>query len=210
MGLRVLLVASGEPAEPGTLREAAAAAGYVVAVNGGFRQAQEAGLRVDLLLGDLDSLGGVPIPKGVRVLAFPSHKDATDLELALDHVSALRPDVVEIFGGLGGRLDHLLANLAIAEKYPFTLVFRGQGVDLHAISQELDLEGAKVGDTVSLIPLSDVVEGVRTQGLEYPLRGEALFRASSRGVSNRVTSLPAGVSLEKGKLLVVHIPSEGG
>ncbi|MCD6321069.1 hypothetical protein J7L84_02340 [Candidatus Bipolaricaulota bacterium] len=83
-------------------------------------------------------------------------------------------------------------------------------MDLHAVSQELDLEGAKVGDTVSLIPLSDVVEGVRTQGLEYPLRGEALFRASSRGVSNRVTSLPAGVSLEKGKLLVVHIPSEGG
>jgi thiamine pyrophosphokinase len=78
---------------------------------------------------------------------------------------------------------------------------------LYAVSGPLTLPGASPGDRVSLLPLTGVVEGIHTQGLLYPLRGEALPRGSTRGVSNQVVSLPCGVRFSRGRLLVVHAPA---
>jgi thiamine pyrophosphokinase len=44
---------------------------------------------------------------------------------------------------------------------------------------------------------------VRTEGLEFPLRGETLYPGSTRGVSNEFVDGAAAVSLDDGVLLVV-------
>jgi thiamine pyrophosphokinase len=56
------------------------------------------------------------------------------------------------------------------------------------------------------LALSDRVTGVETQGLKWPLRGEELLRASSRGISNEVISLPVIINLFDGLLWVIHRP----
>ncbi|MGC8826157.1 MAG: thiamine diphosphokinase, partial [Anaerolineae bacterium] len=66
------------------------------------------------------------------------------------------------------------------------------------------------GDIVSLLPLSPVVEGIVTSGLEYPLRGEPLYMGPSRGVSNVMLGPEASVTIASGWLLVVHQRSAGG
>jgi thiamine pyrophosphokinase len=45
---------------------------------------------------------------------------------------------------------------------------------------------------------------VRTEGLEYPLRGERLPAGTTRGVSNVLLNREATVSIEEGTVLVVR------
>jgi len=68
------------------------------------------------------------------------------------------------------------------------------------------LEGRR-GDTLSLLPLAGDAHGVTTDGLEYPLHGETLHFAATRGVSNTMLGTTATVRLTRGMLLVVHLPS---
>ncbi len=65
------------------------------------------------------------------------------------------------------------------------------------------LDGAP-GDTISLIPLDGDAENVRTDGLEYPLQGETLRFGPARGMSNVIQRQPARVSLDAGRLVVIH------
>lgn len=69
----------------------------------------------------------------------------------------------------------------------------------------LDVIDGKKGDLVSLLPFDARVEGVATEGLEYPLRGETLERGSTRGVSNVMLEERAQVLSTRGKLLIVHL-----
>ena len=60
------------------------------------------------------------------------------------------------------------------------------------------------GDVVTILPLHGDALGVRSEGLEYPLRGETLTAGTTRGVSNVLLEREATVSLESGTVLVVR------
>ena len=87
-------------------RAARGAFDAVIAVDGGFASLEAAGCVPDLALGDFDSLGFVP--EGVPVKLFPAEKDASDMELALEEALTCGAGAVEVYGALGGRLDHTL------------------------------------------------------------------------------------------------------
>jgi thiamine pyrophosphokinase len=195
------------------LPELAAQADYIIAANGGFARARRLGLRVDLVVGDLDSLGPEERAElkesGIKTVVHPRAKDQTDLELALEEALKLGPEKIRLFGALGARLDQSLANIFILEKAARlgveAEILSGRE-RLYLVHDRLELPEAEVevGDLVSLLSLTEEAGGLRTWGLEYPLRGESLVRASSRGISNRVVALPAGVALKRGLLLVIH------
>ena len=60
------------------------------------------------------------------------------------------------------------------------------------------------GDLLSLLPVHGAAEGVTTEGLEYPLRGETLPPGTSRGVSNVFAASEARITVERGCLLAVR------
>lgn len=82
----------------------------VLAADGGYRALYSLGYTPDLLLGDFDSLGDVPLPADLPVLRFPVRKDDTDAGLALRHGLDLGFRDFALYGCAGGRVDHLLAN----------------------------------------------------------------------------------------------------
>ena len=82
----------------------------VVAADGGYRALYRLGYTPDLLLGDFDSLGDLPLPADLPVLRFPVRKDDTDAGLALRHGLDLGFRDFALYGCAGGRVDHLLAN----------------------------------------------------------------------------------------------------
>jgi thiamine pyrophosphokinase len=63
---------------------------------------------------------------------------------------------------------------------------------------------------VSLFPFGDDAEGVDTDGLAYPLRGERLAVGPARGLSNVRSGPRARVALRAGRLLVVETPITQG
>jgi thiamine pyrophosphokinase len=208
----VVVVANGAPGRIGDLPAWASAADYVIAADGGYELACGLGLKVDLVVGDFDSLPEEARreieEKGIEVEVHPREKDASDLELALDRALALCPKRLALIGAIGDRLDHSLAGVFLLEKAAAAgvveaVLLHGRG-RAYLVRDRLEIEAARIGDLVSLLPLSGEARGVRTEGLRYPLCGETLHRASSRGISNVVLSLPARVALAEGSLLVVH------
>jgi thiamine pyrophosphokinase len=217
--MKAVVVASGEP----DARDAAHLAGadLVVAADGGERWLEALGVRPGVLIGDLDSVTASLVERltaeGVIVERHPIEKEASDAELALGRAVAAGADEVILLGALGGpRLDHELANLLLLADPGWLGVVRdlrvvrgGTAVRVVHGEGRLDLAG-KVGDCVTLLPISGRAEGIHTKGLRYPLRGESLESGRSRGLSNEVMTVPASVSLERGTLLVIETASEGG
>jgi thiamine pyrophosphokinase len=217
--MKAVIVASGEPAAGDVTH--LTDADLVVAADGGASWLAEVGVRPDLLIGDLDSAASHVVAQlsseGVTVERHPTDKDSSDAELALDRAVASGAEEVVLVGALGGdRLDHELANLLMlagARWHPALRdlrIVRGGCVAraLHG-GEELRLVG-QVGDHVSLLAIGGRAEGVRTDGLRYPLAGEPLELGSSRGLSNEVLGVPASVTLEKGTVLVIETAERGG
>lgn len=182
----------------------------LIAADGGARVAFALGLSVRVVIGDLDSITADELAllegAGARVLRYPAEKDETDLELALLYAAGQGATRIRILGAMGDRLDQTISNL-----YLLALpALAGRDVRIVAGRQEAYLLPAggvimgAPGDTISLLPLNGPAHGVRTEGLEYPLRGEDLIFGPARGVSNLMNGTTARVTVESGLLLVVH------
>jgi thiamine pyrophosphokinase len=209
----VVIVAGGEAPDPDALHAIPRDA-LIIAADRGLEHAHALGVGVAIAVGDFDSASPEAVraaeESGVRIERHPAEKDATDLELALDAAMELRPGRVLVLAGIGDRLDHLLSMFLVLASP------RYEGVELdaqigratvHVVRDERTLTGAE-GELVSLFALHGPAEGVRTEGLAYPLAGETLQPGSSRGVSNVFAEEKARISLEYGILLAVRPGSE--
>ena len=58
---------------------------------------------------------------------------------------------------------------------------------------------------MSIVPINGDVEGVTTDGLDYPLDNETLYFASSRGISNVMVGRECTISAKKGMALVIKV-----
>jgi len=194
----------------------------VIAADGGARHAAGLGRTIDHWVGDGDSLGPSGVAalqaEGVRVDLASTDKDASDTELALDAAIVAGATRITVVGALGGqRLDHALANIGLLAIPDLA----GRDVRLVATTARIRLVTApdadgrpiavelhgRTGDLVSLFPVDGDVEGITTRDLRYPLRAETLALGRARGLSNVRTSASAGVSVSRGRLLVVETPA---
>lgn len=208
--MRAVLVAgsrsAGEPDEA-----LLSTADLLVAVDGGADTLSRVGITPHLFVGDADSVSphvraGLE-SLGVEARLIPVAKEETDTEVALRLVVERGADDIVVLGGLGGpRLDHMLGNLLLLTS-PWLegrrVVLADDRHEMFLARGEAVVEGV-VGDTVSLLPLTSEVESVTTEGLLYPLRGETLLRATTRGISNSMTCGTARVTHGDGLLLVVR------
>jgi thiamine pyrophosphokinase len=202
--MKTVVVLAGGPAAPGGL--ALPAGATVIAADGGA----ELGLPVELAVGDFDSITAETLSTIPRVERHPAEKDATDLELALAAALRLGPERILVVGSAGGRLDHLLGSLLLlaGEKLAAVEVDARLGAaTVHVVRGERMLEG-EPGELISLFALHGPAEGVVTDGLVYPLRGETLEPGSSRGTSNVFATAEARISVARGVLLAVRPGSD--
>lgn len=210
--MNILIIAAGEPNPRSLLHKLIGECAHIIAVDGGTRVARQARLVIHQFVGDGDSIRPNDRAwlesKNTEATWHPVEKDQTDLELAFDLAIEHKPRSIHVLGGWGGRADHTFSNIFLMEK----AVANGIETTLWADYEKIQLrypgdvlfEDAWEGQHISLIPISNSVEGVLTQGLYYPLYNETLHRAAGRGVSNRVDKLPASISFTKGVLLVVR------
>ena len=179
---------------------------FVMAVDAGFAHLESIGCVPDMALGDFDSLGYVP--KCKKVARHPTKKDKSDLELAFDWATNRKFDAIVVYGALGGRLDHTVANLQLFARYA------EQGVDVTAIGSDYAVRLVVGPDayelplrdtgTVSVFAMTSEAHGVIERGLEYSIDDETISNRTSRGLSNELIGKPAAVAVEEGTLLVFH------
>ena len=187
-------------------RIAAGSVDFVIAADAGLVSLEKLGVKPDLIVGDFDSLGYVPT--GPKVIQHPVHKDASDLELALDEAAARGFDAALVCGALGGRVDHTMAaihacarfaesgrNVAMVGEDEMLKILVGPGTyDLPAIEQ----------GTVSVFSATEKAIGVTERGLEYPLDDAVITNRTTLGLSNELVGKPASISVEQGTLYIFH------
>jgi thiamine pyrophosphokinase len=208
--LNTVLVAGCLPApdlDPALLK----GADLLIAVDGGADVITQLGLTPSLLVGDLDSISPASLremeARGIEIVTLPTAKDETDTEAALRLAIDRGATDITVFNALGGpRLDHLLGNFLLLTA-PWLAAARVRLVDgaheVFLVKRDSRVAG-RSGDTLSLLPLTPVVENVRTEGLLYPLHGEPMLQGQTRGVSNEMTGDRARVTHGAGALLLIH------
>ena len=89
---------------------------YVICADGGWDIATELGILPNLLIGDFDSIKS-PLPDGIETIKFLPEKDYTDLDLAIRTAVEKGYSHLTVIGGIGGRLDHTIANIQLLSHY---------------------------------------------------------------------------------------------
>ncbi|WP_121639923.1 thiamine diphosphokinase [Virgibacillus sp. Bac330] len=141
------------------------------------------------------------------VHVYPSEKDETDLELALNKAYELEPDTIYLFGVSGGRKDHEFINVqllyAILSKgirgiiidiaNYLELTFPGKYTVLHDINYPI----------ISFVPFSKEVKGITLTHFYYPLTNANISWGSTLCISNKLIRNSGTFSYKEGILLLV-------
>jgi len=200
----------GDGPRPDFCRHLAGSASLIVAADSGLQTAENAGLRADWIVGDMDSIddpGRLEKYPADKVRRFPPDKDLTDTELALDLLWEKGCKSICIIGGGGGRLDHILALRSLFErkKYPQRWVTKNE--DIYCLDA-LDTSGGALnikvpGDSlVSVFPLGSGPWDIESNGLKWPLGGLS-WETGSIGISNRTVEDQFRIKVTKGRFLLI-------
>ena len=170
----------------------------VIAVDGGLKSVKNP----DLIVGDLDSVDPSLLKKIPRekIRKYPLNKELSDTEIAIGIAyGEMKADEVVLFSYFGNRVDHSLSNLFLLKKFP-ELIFKNGKETLFLLQGKMKLD-LPIGTIVSLIPLSDQVLGVISEGLHWRLKGETLSK-TFMSLSNVVEKSPVTLSAYSGDLLI--------
>ncbi len=176
----------------------------VLAADAGYRHALALGVRVDWVIGDLDSLGGAP--EDVGLIRLNPVKDETDAFAALSYALDKGFRAFRLYGFLGGRVSHAVSNIAclgmLAARGAQAIMY-GNGELLTAVKDaELRFDASSRGG-ISVFALSGACRGVYERGLKYSLTDYTMRPDYPIGVSNEFTGAEGIVSVREGTLLIV-------
>lgn len=181
----------------------------LVAVDGGLEFMHQKALEPDVIIGDMDSIHNPELlsayPKA-KILRFPSAKNETDTELALNWCLSEGLAEAIICNDLGGRFDHALAliqNLLHAHENGLNAKIDAGNSQAFFLQKHNTLD-FPVGSLLSLVSWTETSQLISSTGLKYSLQDLLLSRSLSRGISNIITSKPATIELKEG-LVFCHI-----
>ncbi len=178
-----------------------------IAADSGYHNAKALGERVDILLGDFDSIGQIPPDGDFERIQVPSEKDLTDTQLAVEVAIDRGADDIVLIGGLTGRLDHTLSILAILEALHargiYGMITDGQS-RVRYLKSTSTLIAHSAYKYLSLLAADDTVKGVSIDGCKYPLKNATLHRTLQFAVSNEITGNVALISIKKGGVYLIE------
>jgi thiamine pyrophosphokinase len=181
----------------------------LIAVDSGLDHARSLQLKPDLLIGDLDSISTSGLqwasPQEIKVKEFPSDKNKSDFELALDYARGVSNRLLAI-GSDSGRVDQLfgmIASLASAAPH-FDSCHALIGKTYCTFTTGEANIHRKNGAIVSVFAMGGIADGVSLRGFRWELAEATLLPGSSLGLSNELNGDIGKISVRKGTLVVIQ------
>lgn len=168
-------------------------------------------LPIEYAVGDFDSTSEAEKTfihdTATNVQVYPSEKDETDLELALNKAYELHPTTIYLFGVTGGRIDHELVNVQLL----YTILSKGiRGIIMDQSNYlELTFPGEYTVEydanypTISFVPFSKQVLGITLTDFYYPLSNANISWGSTLCISNKLNRNSGTFSYKEGILLLI-------
>lgn len=180
---------------------------FLIAADGGTKHILELGLIPNVVIGDMDSIDAKLLGK-YKSIKYPTKKDKTDFELAIDYCLKNKFEEIIIFGILGDRIDHMLANIFFitktqTENQSIKIIIFDGNKEIFVVNKEITIHG-KISDEISIIPVSEKLEGVNTEGLYYRLIDETLEFGTTRGISNVMVKKTVKITVSSGVAVIEH------
>lgn len=155
-------------------------------------------------VGDFDSVSAQELALlyvYTKIKKLPAHKNETDSEEGIAIALEEGYDEIILYGGLGGRMDHELANIhmMIYRDVPITLM------DEHNIICVLKpgvYSAEKKHKYLSFLALEPSC--ISETGVEYPLHKQELQPSDIYAISNEIIHTHGNIELHYGKVLMIQ------
>lgn len=204
--MNALLLLGGDAPPEWLAHRCASESDIILCADGAANWAIPMGLRIDVLIGDMDSIDKRYLHdlSNTDIQISPREKDETDGQLALDLAMARGADSIVMLGGIGGRTDHFFGNIQLlvrAENRGVRAEMRGA----KEILRVLGAGGHTLSGKFSLVPLGGGVWIDDMRGVQYPLHQVPLALDTPLGISNAATSPDARLIIQSGLVIYVQI-----
>ncbi|MCD8038629.1 MAG: thiamine diphosphokinase [Lachnospiraceae bacterium] len=202
---------------------------FCIAADGGLDIVHKLRITPDLIIGDMDSLKNKELPehfagnkyiqnkyiqnkyiqnKFIQIKRLPREKDDTDTLAAIKEGLGAGCGYFEIYGALGGRLDHTIANIQclyylLNHNAYGCLYGKGQRIELVRNSRLCFPEKlCRRNRMVSVFALGETAFGVTQTGLKYAFQNADVRPDFPMGISNEFIGSEASIEVKNGTLLV--------
>lgn len=182
----------------------------LIVVDGALEVTHALGLVPDYIVGDFDTVNQTLLQyyEEDKILRHVPEKDQTDTELAVETALSHGYRKLRLFGAVGSRLDHSLANIFLLErirKQHADAVICNENNRLYFREQDFCInKEEQYGNYVSLLPLTECVKDVTLSGFKYSLDHRDFFRDTTLGISNEIVDEEAVVRFSDGVFIVVE------
>lgn len=185
---------------------------FIIAVDGGGCFCHALDVKPQIAIGDFDSLSPALAAyfeaRETQLIPFPADKNYIDLVLGIEEAKKRGFDDILILGALGGkRADMHMGNilcLSAYDKNEEKIVIKNEFSEIRFLGEGLPLAfQGEIGDYVSLLPLSDVVETGMSRNLKYQLKGLVFQRGETRSLSNELTAAEGELVLTRGNAIII-------
>lgn len=183
---------------------------YIIGVDRGAYFLYSNGIEMDCAIGDFDSVTKAEkeriVAKTKEIISCDAiNKNETDTEMAFNFALNKQPKEILLFGVLGTRFDHSIANIQ--------LLYSGldAGIDCKIVDErnEIQLVNSQLVihknrfKNVSLLPLTFEVSGITLEGFNYPLTDATIRIGESIGISNILNGEIGKITIKSGILQVI-------
>lgn len=176
-----------------------------VAADGSYSYLAPLDIKVDFVVGDLDTLrakGDLEQISAETKVIHIQEQESTDMEKALNFIYQQGYKQVHIYGASGLAQDHFLGNLHVAYKFgsKLKMVFFDKFARYFFLPLHCEIRNVK-NRIISLFPLPVAYE-IYSEGLAYALQGEDLGFGTRIGIRNKAIDDKITIRFSRGTLLI--------
>lgn len=173
----------------------------IYAVDAAVDELVKQNIKIDLAIGDFDSLKNKTLLENLKTIKLSKLKDDSDTAYAIRHAYQQTDEVILIGGIHSKRVDHLIANIMLLDNYPKLKI-----MDNNNLISRYD-EGNFIIDKddfkyLSLFPITNVKLSINNT--LYILNDYELYRFDVLGLSNEIIKKQAILNIYEGSLLVIQ------
>ena len=180
-------------------------AGDYIGADRGALVLARSGVRMKLALGDFDSVTEEEFALieqwSDEVIRLHPIKDDSDSEAAVNEAMRRGYRQIVLWNPFGGRADHAVVNLRLAEKNPGTVILRDEQNEVQALGPGV-YEFAPEYAYFSLFALAD--SKISLTGMKYPLEHRKITPADLYGLSNEISGAKGTLTIHSGCMLVIR------
>ena len=177
----------------------------IVAADGAALALRDCGIKADVVIGDLDGIGGEreALEREGMIVVDEPDQESGDLEKSLLWIIGRGESRIDIVGVSGGMTDHVLGNFSVLARFASRVALRilEERSITYLVTTRIEL-ATSPGDRVSLLPLPSA--RVATSGLRWKLEHERLGMGEREGGSNEAVGEKVVVDVAEGVLGVMH------